>query len=606
MLLLAGCAALPFGKSGDAKAAEGPPEPVVGPPAYRVEVAAPRALRELLLGFLDIARFQKATDADSINSAELDRLVATTPAQARGLIETEGYFNAEVEARRIAATAPGELPVVQVRVDPGPRTRVAKVDIAVSGELQDLASAGDSVALRQRQQFRDDWPLPVGEPFRDADWGSAKNGSLARLRADGYAAATWESTQATVNAPANEASLALRADSGPLYRLGEVRVEGLQIYSESAVRNLATFGPGTPYREKLLLDYQERLQRATLFEGVIVELDADPATAKTAPVLVRLREMPLQQATFGVGYSDQTGERVTFEHTHRRVFNRSFFGSDWIAKNKFALGRDRQSWEGDLTSHPLEGGYRRLVGANVQRQVSLDSLIVSARLRAGRSFQTERLEKLAFAELLAESDRSDVLQQSVRAASGNFHFVWRNVDNVLLPTRGYSLSGETGAGYALATRQENGPFARGLGRLTVYQPLGDWFGSGRIQVGQVFAGQNVGVPDALEFRAGGDDSVRGYEFRSLGPLVQGKVTGGRVLMTASAELARPIPQLPSIWWATFIDAGNAAADWGSLKPRFGAGVGVRVRSPVGPLRFDIAYGEAVREIRLHLSAGIVF
>ena len=367
-LLMTGCAGLPFFKPADAKTStEKMAAPAADRPAYRVEVAAPAPLRALLLSYLDLARFEQATDADSVTGAELDRLVAATPAQAKGLIETEGYFNAEVEARRKAATAPDALPVIEVRVDPGPRTLVDKVDIAVSGELQDSAEAGDRDAQRQRAELRANWPLQPGAPFREAAWGSAKNSALARLRADGYAAATWESTLATVDAPANAASIALGAESGPLYRLGAVRVEGLKLYQESAVQNLATFAPGTPYREKLLLDYQERLQRSTLFEGVIVELDPDPTTAKAAPVLVRLREQPLQQATIGVGYSDQTGQRVSFEHTHRRVFGRSFFGTDWIAKNKFELGRARQSWEGDLTSHPLEGGYRRLLGASVQR-----------------------------------------------------------------------------------------------------------------------------------------------------------------------------------------------------------------------------------------------
>jgi translocation and assembly module TamA len=123
----------------------------------------------------------------------------------------------------------------------------------------------------------------------------------------------------------------------------------------------------------------------------------------------------------------------------------------------------------------------------------------------------------------------------------------------------------------------------------------------------VFASDRVGVPDTLLFRAGGDESVRGYAYRTLGPIVNGVVTSGRVTATGSVEIARPIsPKRPQFWWAAFIDAGQAANRWSELHPAFGYGVGLRWRSPVGPLRIDLAYGEEVRKLRMHLSVGIAF
>ncbi|MGE4051804.1 MAG: BamA/TamA family outer membrane protein, partial [Piscinibacter sp.] len=71
--------------------------------------------------------------------------------------------------------------------------------------------------------------------------------------------------------------------------------------------------------------------------------------------------------------------------------------------------------------------------------------------------------------------------------------------------------------------------------------------------------------------------------------------------------ARPISaQRPSLWWAAFVDAGNAANHWNELDLAWGYGLGMRWRSPVGPLRVDLAYGEEVRKWRLHLSVGIAF
>ena len=79
-------------------------------------------------------------------------------------------------------------------------------------------------------------------------------------------------------------------------------------------------------------------------------------------------------------------------------------------------------------------------------------------------------------------------------------------------------------------------------------------------------------------------------------------------MTTSLELARPLAaSLPSLWGAVFVDAGRAANDWPDVgHPALGLGVGLRWRSPVGPLRLDWAWGREVHRARLHFSVGIAF
>jgi translocation and assembly module TamA len=106
------------------------------------------------------------------------------------------------------------------------------------------------------------------------------------------------------------------------------------------------------------------------------------------------------------------------------------------------------------------------------------------------------------------------------------------------------------------------------------------------------------VPDTILFRAGGDGSVRGYDYRTLGPTRNGKVVGGQVLVTGSVELEHPLSaKLPALLGAVFVDAGNAADEWRDIRPVFGYGVGVHYRSPIGPLRVDVAYGHDVHECR---------
>lgn len=610
--LLAGCSTLRglFGDDGDAgrAAASAPSVPTVQ--VYRVEVEAPDALRTLLLTHLDLARFQNVPEADRPTAAELARLAGAAPAQARGLLETEGYFNATVKVE--TSDVDSALPLVRVRVEPGPRVRVDTLSARATGPLHDAAAAGDGRAADQVDGLRRDFTLQPGEPFRQADWSSAKNAAIARLRADGYPAAAWERTAARIDAVENRASLDLLADSGPLFKFGPIEIDGLQRHDRAAVVRLANFAPGERYSEQLLLDYQDRLQKVGLFEGASVEVDPDPARAEAAPVRVRVKELPLQQATLGVGISANTGPRVTVEHWHRRPF-----GSDWIARNKLELGRDLRAWTGELISHPKEGLYRNLVSGGFERLRTDDEVRFAWSARLGRTQDTPRIERLYFGEVThVRLDNPATGRSTSNAYTANYHWTYRELDSVILPTDGFSLALQGAVGLAVANPEANGPFSRGWGRLTWYRPLGgSWYATLRTELGQVFARDSVGVPDTLLFRAGGDESVRGYAYRSLGPTATAlrngvgvsTVTSGRVVFTGSVELARPIsPKLPQFWWAAFVDAGNAANRWNELDPALGYGLGLRWRSPVGPLRLDVAYGEEVKRARLHLSVGIAF
>ncbi len=574
--------------------------------SYRLDVQTDDALRRLLISFLDLSRFQNAPEAEGITNAELDRLLAAAPMQVRHLIETEGYFNSETRIDKIIE--PGnEIPLLlRISVKPGPRTEVDTVTIDASGELKDAIDAGDAEATATIAALRNGWSLLPADPFTQSAWNSAKTATLARLRADGYPVAAWAETSAGVEAELNLATLRLRAESGPLFRLGSIKVEGLQRYTEDAVKNLADFNPGAPYKEKLLLDYQERLQKLGLFEGAVVEIDPDPATAKAAPVTVRVKEQQQQQATVGLGFSANTGARFTLEHTNRKLFDRPY-----IAKTKAEYGAERKYLETEVDTYPLPNLYRNLIAGSLEQLRTADELRTSATVRIGRAQDRERLQRLYFLEAVTSRLEAPLQTNNDSAISANYHWIYRDVDNVLLPTRGITVSLQTALGNAFSTTSDSGPFARAYGRLTWYKPLGGWFATARVEAGQVFAKDSVGVPDTLLFRAGGDDSVRGYGYRSLSPVdytVLGTVVrSGRVLFTGSAEVAHPFSaRYPAFLGAVFVDAGNAADRWGGIDPVVGYGVGVRWRSPVGPLKLDLAYGEAVKQFRVHLSVGVAF
>ena len=607
-LVLGACALLPpatdAAKPDEAAPAAAAHAQAASAPAavsYQLEVEAPRDLRSLLLTYLDLARFQGAPQADSITDAELARLVNAAPAQARTLLETEGYFNAQVTMAR-EQTDEG-LPRVRMTVAPGARSSITSVQLQAEGELRKRADAGDPAARALIRRVKDRWTLPPGEGFRQPAWNGAKNSAVALLRAEGYPTARWSDTAAHVDAGTQTVALSGTLDSGPLFLLGELRIEGLKNFDAQAIRNIADFSPGTPYSEKRLLDFQERLGKLRLFESVLVEIDPDINQATATPVLVRVRELSLQQATVGLGYSDKTRVRTTLEHRHRRPF-----GWNGQIYNKFELGATLRSWESELISDPTRSRYRNLIATKVSREEAAGEVTQSSRLRAGRSLDTERIERLIYGEMLTSTLQNSAVDHTGQALSLNYNWVWRDVDNVILPTQGLTSSVQVAAGYAKSNFANQGPFGRVYTRNTLYWPLGgSWYSQVRLEVGQILAEPKVGLPDALLFRAGGDESVRGYGYRTLGPQVDGALGSGRSLFTTSAEIAHPFTsRLPTLWWAAFIDAGNAAENFKDLKPALGYGLGLRVRSPVGPLRVDLAYGEKTRQVRTHLSVGIAF
>ena len=611
-LLTSGCALLPKPavSTDPAATASAGPAPGLG---LRLVVNAPADVRPVLEKYLDLARLQTLSGDETIDDTEWARLVGVAPAQARELLQTEGYFEAQVSVRRsIDRTGPSPVQQVDLTVLAGPRTQVAGLQIETTGNLRQRIANAEPEALALQAALPGAALLQPGRPFRNSDWADSKQQMLARLRAAGYATASLTDSRADIDAAARRADLHVLIDSGPLFLAGPLQVEGLKVHDLVTVHNLAGFGPGTPLTEARVLDYQERLQKAGLFESVGVTFDPDPALAAATPVRVRLVELALQQAIVGLGVSANTGPRATLEHTHRRPL-----GWAVVAHNKIEWGRDNRSYAGDFQSHPGEGFYRNLLGVQLDRIKSNTDVVLSQRLRLGRTQDTPRIERLYFAELL-RSEQTDIAPtrraaslapNTASALSVNYHWVWRDLDNVLLPTRGSTWTLQAGVGQARSDGGASGPFSRLYGRVTGYLPVGDpWYGQARLEAGHIVKAHAVTVPDALGFRAGGDDSVRGYAYRALAPIgADGNTVSGQSLLTGSVELARPIlASLPSVWGAVFIDAGRAVNRWTDYRAALGYGVGVRWRSPIGPLKVDLAWGDETRRLRLHFSVGIAF
>jgi translocation and assembly module TamA len=588
--------------SGCATKAPQPPQPEAAPgipadaPAVysldiRVDGDRASELRALLLQNLDLARY-RASEA-ALSRVELARLAAAAPAQAEVLLETEGYFNAKADVDR----DPADETRLRLVVKTGPVMRVGKV------ELEFTEGLGEDGAAALRDSLRQAWPLQPGAAFTQSQWASGKSELLLHARTGGFPLAHWGETAARVDPDAQTAELHLVLASGKRARLGALRIEGLKRQSPDTVERLAGFGTGDAYTEQKLAEFQERLAKTQLFDAVRVQLLSDTLDADgTYPVQVTVTESALQQATVAVGYHSNNGQSISVEHVHRLPF-----GLPVRARSKLQLSRALNSAELELSSHPQPDLHRNLASMQVEQDRSGATIATNLGLRVGRLYEAPQDERLSYVELLRARETTGGQVDTNLALSANQQWIRRRLDSSLLPTDGYQSLALVGLGYAHGGgAEDSGPFARLQLKLGAYKPLGaHWYGSARAEVDQVVVHDSVGVPEKLLFLAGGDDSVRGYAYRSLGPQKNGLTVGGRVLAAGSLEIARPFTMsMPSLWGALFVDAGNAASRWSDYHAVVGAGFGVRWRSPVGPLRVDLARAMETGKWRLHFSVGI--
>ncbi|MEO7255537.1 MAG: BamA/TamA family outer membrane protein [Casimicrobium sp.] len=574
--------------------------PIVHAAAYEVSFVAPEvpsALRATLARYADVSRFADQAD---VTNAEITRLVEIAPEQLRKLLETEGYFNADIRIETSGLQNGNSAQrKVTVTIAPGPRTRIASVAITPAGAITIEAGGATRIAT-----IRSLWGLPVGAPFQDSEWSTSKSALLSGLWADRYPAARIADSAATIDAEANEAALKVDFDSGPEFKFGPITVTGLQRYPRSTVDNLATITVGQPYTQKALLDFQDRLRSSGLFRAAVVDIEPNPALADAVPVQVRLREQTLHRLLFGPGFSTENGPRVTAEHEYLRLF-----GLDWQSLTRLRWARDESSFSADFLSYPLPNNYRNLVSVSAGRTDVAGLVIDNQRLRVGRRQDTDRITRLYFVDVLRSAVRAPNNDLTGNAAVAGSEMVWRNVDDPVFPTQGFAISGQIGAGARFGSTENGKPFLRALGRATYFYPLGkQWLTQARLEVGQVFASTPAGIPQSLLFKAGGEVSVRGYGFQTLG--IQGVnptgtyVAGGRFLMTGSAEIAREIK--PGIYGTVFVDVGDAADSARTWKANTSYGIGARWRSPVGPVSGYLAYAQQTKKVNFGVSVGVTF
>ena len=554
---------------------------------YNVEIDAPKELKERLQKGLNIVRWKNDPE---MNPERLKRLVDEAVRESKEAAATEGYFSAEVTSDVESA---GEPWVVRIRIAPGERTKVDHVEIRFRGP-----GATDGEARPTRERVQEGWSLRKGEPFRQEDWNDAKRRAVRTLSGWRYAAAEIEKSEADIDPEGRKASLLVELESGPPFRFGELHVSGTKRYSDALVENLAPMKPGETYdREKVTL-YTRRLLESGYFASVQAEVDSQASAADATPLRVAVIEAPQHHVESGIGYNTDVGPKLQARYTNQDVFSRAWrFGSQLNIDEKI------KNLTVNLDTPPRPGGvwnsfFARAREEDIQNELTREQAFGHIYNIGASAAPTSLITSVHFDQSHIVGGPADDRHAVYFGAKKAF----RRTDELVSPREGYYATAEIGgAPEQLSTRS----FIRGVVTGSLFFPVqrnADLLFRG--QAGLVGSSARQGIPSTFLFRTGGDQTIRGYAFESIGVEQDGAIVGGRRLLIGSIEYTHWIGEGWGL--ATFVDSGSAWDSGANTTVATGYGVGVRVRTPIGPIRADLAYGALTSDWRIHFSVGYGF
>lgn len=641
-LALTGCALLGQENSSDIYAATAAARNAA--PQFDLQVQGPASVRELLLQHLQLQRFRPLP---GLRRSELLRLLAQAEEDARQLLATQGHFSPHITITweppgdapaatpptahgtpsTEAAPAPFPLGRVDIAVQPGPATVVEQVRITF-----EEADSADPEGLAHRQSLVQRWGLPVGQTFTQKRWTAAKDAALLHLQSQRYPQATLLHSRADITPAAHDedaarAVLHLHWRTGAAHYFGPLQWSGSQRYDSVALSRLAQLPLHQPYSRSTLLDAQQRLLNAGYHDMVLLTLadivarDSVAPDAATTPdedgpvtaVQVQVHEAPLQKHVLGLGASTDTGFRLSLDHTHNRL---PLLG--WRAVTHLQVNRKNPLLSTSVMALPGEDGWRWFARGQAQRVELAGMPTDSFSLAAGRSKAQGHIDRVMSVRYEYANLRHSAELASTSATVG-YGWVGRYFSPTASPVRGHGMAWEVDAGSSFSPRCQ--PFVRLHGRWLSLHPLGERVAGVRrsrlalrAQAGAVLANVDAVLPQTLLFFTGGDTTVRGYTWHSIGAQSRHRpysthLEGGRYMAAASVEWQRPITIAGNAQdWehAVFVDTGTVSNRWGDLVLHTGIGTGVRWRSPVGPVQADMAYGLKSRQLRLHLRLGFNF
>lgn len=443
-----------------------------------------------------------------------------------------------------------------------------------------------------------DLPYKTGDVLNHQNYSEFKTKLSEASQTLGYFDAEFEKHTIRIDPASYQARIFLVLKTGSRYRYGNVDVDQEKL-SDKAIQKYLILKPGKLFKAEDLIKQQQILQRSGYYKTIKIDVLQDQIANQRVPISISLVAKKRNAYKFKVGYGSDTGARVSAELDRRWTGEK---GRQLQIKTQYAQTLSGVSLR---LVNPREKPEDNSLVYNIDwTEDSNDDVVGRSINIGGRLIRKRPNDWVQSASINALIDRTQVEgEQQTRSKLLLFGVGLEKVsaDNLLFPTDGWRLKFALSAASEFALSDQNVVQFRANAKRIIK------FGSGRLlargNYGTTLVNDFERLPKSLRFFAGGGNSVRGYDFESLGEVnANNRNRGGKQLIDLSLEYQHPINESWSA--AVFADAGNAFDDFKDTDLKVGVGFGARWRSPVGPVRIDLGFPtDDFGAPKLYLSVG---
>ncbi|CAA0290027.1 MAG: autotransporter assembly complex family protein [Pseudomonadota bacterium] len=557
--------------------------------SYNIQGVKDDKLRNNIRLHLNSLDVEKALLTDPYWQGEVSDTVATA-------LQPYGYYNSETN----------------VVIDDGDKVTVnvsLNAPLTINKVTREIIGAG-----REDKAFRERFnalKLKEGDVLNQTIYESFKSSMFNYALSNGYFDFHWQATRLDLVRGAKQANVLLIAQSGPQYQFGELKIVG-EDKAKAIISRLKPFETGDAYSSAVLSDFNRRLNQSGYFNRVIARPVVSDAEGLRVPVEVSLQHRPTDAFNVSLGAATDTGPRVRLGWERPWVNDKGHSVSSdiFISEPEQSVTADYRIPMKNITRDyaSIEAGYQFIEYANTSFES--ETLSLSAH-RYWQKNDSPWQHDGSITYLRETYDQGELNTNTTSLVLPGYSLTYRNKDSELNISNGSYIQmlaqyGKEGFGSDI-------DFAKAVVEATLIRTFNDVHRiSLRGEAGAIKTNSFDEVPTSLRFYAGGDQSVRGFDYREISPtadvidpetgeLVTDSI-GGKYLLTTSVEYAYRVADNWRV--AAFVDAGTATNDT-STTLTYSVGPGVHWLSPIGPVRFYVARGFAPDENtwQLHIMLG---
>ncbi len=521
----------------------------------------------------------------------LGRFNQEIPQKVKKSLEPFGYYKTDVSTT--LNKTDNEKYLIQVQIKKREPVSITAVRVSAAGP-----GAGEKALIELMKKF----PLHTGDVLRQDIYERAKNELQNKMLDLGYLDASFSVHTISVSLNSLEAQIDIVLETGFRYRFGDVAFSGNISYPDIFLLRYLQFKRGEVFSYEKIAATQANLTNSDRFREVVINVKKEKAVDYFVPIEIALVPSLPKRFKIGVGYGTDTGPRGSLYYRDVNIARR---GHELLAEMTVS-----STLQGIATRYTIPGQKDKdtltsfRIAAQQEDTQSYTINLATTEVERVRSFGARRVGSLFMQMQKEHSEAGNERTNSFLIMPG-MRFSERRFDKLVRPTKGFhyqvewkgttkELGSDTGFMQVISKGEIIIPLPKGFSILT------------RMQAGATWQGDPLrDLPISLRYFAGGDNSIRGYKYQSLGPKgSNGEVIGGKNILIGNFELERAISTNWGI--AAFYDVGNAFNNFSNIDPAQGAGMGCRYYTPVGPIRLDLARQIGVESpgYRIHFSIGL--